>query len=335
MKNRKNITILDVARLARVSTATVSRCLNNSENVKNVTKQRVISAVESLGYYPNFGAKVLAAKKTNLIGAIIPTMENAIFAAGIQAFQEVLSVAGYTLLVSSSSYQRDLEEEQIYALVSRGADALLLIGEDRDPNIYEYLKQRQIPYVIAWNYRNGLQHTFIGFDNMRAAQMATEEVIKRHHKHICIIAGNTAENDRARDRRIGFIRSLEHHKIAISANQIIEASYVFEEAGDAFDTLICNNPETTAILCGNDVLAVGALLRAKKRGFNIPKQISIVGFDDIEISNIVSPKLSTVHVPHRQMGRHSAQSIINMLNGSPEGTSLELKPHFVQRESLS
>ena len=335
MKIRKRATIEDVARLARVSTATVSRCLNNPESVKSDTKKRVLSAVKSLEYSPNFGAKALATRKTNLIGAIIPTMENAIFANGIQAFQETLSAAGYTLLVSSSSYQRDLEEEQIYALVSRGADALLLIGEDRNPDIYAYLKQRQIPYVIAWNYRGGTQHTFIGFDNVRAAQIAAEEVIKKHHKNICIIAGNTNENDRARDRKIGFIKSLENHKIAVSSSQIIEANYVFEEAGDAFETLINKHPATTAILCGNDVLAVGAILRARKRGFNIPKQISIVGFGDFEFSNIVSPKLSTVPVPHRQMGYHSAQLIINMLNGHPQAKSLELSPHFIHRESLS
>ncbi|MBJ58048.1 MAG: LacI family transcriptional regulator, partial [Rickettsiales bacterium] len=269
MKIGKRATIEDVARLARVSTATVSRCLNNPESVKSDTKKRVLSAVKSLEYSPNFGAKVLAAKKTNLIGAIIPTMENAIFANGIQAFQETLSAAGYTLLVSSSSYQRDLEEEQIYALVSQGADALLLIGEGRDPDIYAYLKQRQIPYVIAWNYRKTTQHTFIGFDNVCAAEMAAEEVIRRRHKNICIIAGKTAENDRARDRKIGFIKSLENHKIAVSNSQIIEASYVFEEAGDAFEALINEHPATTAILCGNDVLAVGALLRAQKRGFDI------------------------------------------------------------------
>ena len=335
MKIGKRATIEDVARLARVSTATVSRCLNYQESVKSDTKKRVLSAVKSLEYSPNFGAKALAAKKTNLIGAIIPTMENAIFANGIQAFQEALSAAGYTLLVSSSSYQRDLEKEQIYALVSRGADALLLIGEDRDTNIYAYLKQRQIPYVIAWNYRKTTQHTFIGFDNVRAAEMAAEEVIKRRHKNICIIAGKTAENDRARDRKIGFIKCLESHKIAVSNSQIIEASYVFEEAGDAFEALIKEHPATTAILCGNDVLAVGALLRAQKRGFDIPKQISIVGFDDIEISNIVSPKLSTVHVPHKQMGHHSAQLIIDMLDGHPQAKSIELNPHFIHRESLS
>ena len=335
MKIGKRATIEDVARLAGVSTATVSRCLNYQESVKSDTKKRVLSAVKSLEYSPNFGAKALAAKKTNLIGAIIPTMENAIFANGIQAFQETLSAAGYTLLVSSSSYQRDLEKEQIYALVSRGADALLLIGEDRDTDIYAYLKQRQIPYVIAWNYRKTTQHTFIGFDNVRAAEMAAEEVIKRRHKNICIIAGKTAENDRARDRKIGFIKSLESHKIAVSNSQIIEASYVFEEAGDAFEALINEHPATTAILCGNDVLAVGALLRAQKRGFDIPKQISIVGFDDIEISNIVSPKLSTVHVPHKQMGHHSAQLIIDMLDGHPQATSIELNPHFIHRESLS
>ena len=121
-------TLHDVAFAANVSTATVSRCLNFPNKVSAATRQKVSAAISELGYLPNFGAKVMATNRTNTIGAIIPTMENAIFARGLQAFQEELLLHGFTLLVASTSYRPEIEQEQIRALVARGADALLLIG---------------------------------------------------------------------------------------------------------------------------------------------------------------------------------------------------------------
>ena len=118
-------TLEDVAAQSGVSTATVSRCLNSPGQVSKSTRERVMQAVSDLGYAPNFGARALAAKRTNTFGAIIPTMENAIFARGLQAFQDELREHGVTLLVASSSYSPDQEEEQIRSLVTRGADALL------------------------------------------------------------------------------------------------------------------------------------------------------------------------------------------------------------------
>ena len=144
-------TLEDVARLSGVSTATVSRCLNLPNRVSEAARTRVLSAVAELGYSPNFGARALAAKRTNTIGAIIPTMENAIFARALQAFQEELRQNGVTMLVASSSYKPELEAEQIRTLVARGADGLLLIGHQRDPSLYEFLEKQGVPVLVAWS----------------------------------------------------------------------------------------------------------------------------------------------------------------------------------------
>ena len=145
-------TLEDVARRAGVSTATVSRCLNEPARVTDATRERVTDAVAALGYSPNFGARALAARRTRTIGAVIPTMEHAIFARALQAFQEALQAKGFTLLVASSSYQPDLEEEQIRALVARGAEGLLLVGHDRPERVYEFLEMQNVPALIAWAF---------------------------------------------------------------------------------------------------------------------------------------------------------------------------------------
>ena len=124
-------TLEDVARRAGVSTATVSRCLNEPDRVRPATRARVDAAVNELGYTPHFGGRMLASNRTNTIGAVIPTMENAIFAAGVQALQDELARRGITLLVATSHYDMQREAEQIRVLLGRGVDGLVLIGEDR------------------------------------------------------------------------------------------------------------------------------------------------------------------------------------------------------------
>lgn len=328
-------TIEDVALRAGVSTATVSRCLNEPERVSERTRERVLEAVRVLGYAPHFGARALAAKRTNTFGAIIPTMENAIFARGLQAFQEELGDHGITLLVSSSSYDPRLEEDQIRALVARGADALLLIGHDRTPESYEFLEQRGIPHVIAWVGSGGPSRLSIGFDNRKAMSGLVSEVLRLGHTRLALVTAPRAGNDRARERAKGVLKTMKKSGLDPKSLKIIETPYSISNGGDAFEELMRSDPRPTAVLCGNDVLAAGALTRARAIGIDVPGDVSITGFDDIEIAEIVSPPLTTVHVPHRKMGRGAARQLIAMRNGDDPGPSIELDATLVWRGSLA
>jgi LacI family transcriptional regulator len=327
-------TLDDVAKAAGVSTATVSRCLNSPDRVVERTRTRVMAAVEELGYTPNFGARVMAAKRTFTIGAIIPTMENAIFARGLQAFQEELHARGYTLLVSSSAYQPKVEEEQIRALIARGADGLLLIGYDRDASVYEYLERQQVPALIAWAFSETHKRPAIGFDNRASMRMLAENVIAHGHHKIGVISALTKGNDRAAQRLLGIKDALTQAQLDADALPIIETPYEIENGGTALAQLMNENPDLTAVMCGNDVLGVGALLRAKQMGINVPSALSITGFDDIELARIVSPQLTTVHVPHRQMGQQAAIELTALVEKTSAGKSVELASHVVLRESL-
>lgn len=230
-------TLEDVARLAGVSTATVSRCLNEPAKLTEDRRRQVQAAIDALGYTPNFAARSMAARRTFTIGAIIPMMENAIFARGLQAFQEALSLRGYTLLVSSSAYEARTEEEQIRNLAARGADGLLVIGHDRDPAIYDYLVRRRVPVLVAWSYDETARMPSIGFDN-RAAMRALGDMVT-------------------------------------------------------------------------------------------------AGFDDIELAQVTTPELTTVHVPHRDMGRISAEELVAMIEEKRPGVSRKLEAHVVERASVA
>ena len=327
-------TLDDVAKAAGVSTATVSRCLNTPDRVIESTRKRVTAAIDALGYTPNFGARVMAAKRTFTIGAIIPTMENAIFARGLQAFQEALHDRGYNLLVSSSAYRPEIEEEQIRALVARGADGLLLIGHDRDPVIYRYLERQNVPVLAAWTYADDASLPSIGFDNRAAMSALAEEVLARGHRRIGVISGATAGNDRARQRVEGIRDAVAAHGLDPAGLVIIETAYQIESGGDAFDTLMGANDPPTAIICGNDVLAAGAVARARAHGLDVPGDVSVTGFDDIELARIVHPALTTVHVPHGEMGRKAASALVDMVETKQAGVSIRLDTSLRLRGSL-
>ena len=328
-------TLDDVAQLARVSTATVSRCLNDPGKVSPSTRERVQEAIASLGYTPNFAARFMAAKRTFTIGAIIPTMENAIFARGLQAFQEALHDRGYTMLVASSAYDPKVEEEQIRTLVARGADGILLIGHDRDPQIIDYLTQQQVPAIVAWSYDPDARLPSVGFDNRAAMRELTDHALGLGHKRLAMIAGVTQGNDRARARVYGVFDAMAAHGLDPASLALVEAKYDVAEAAAALIALMQRDPKPSIVLCGNDVLAAGALKGARELGLDVPRALSITGFDDIELARVAVPELTTVHVPHAEMGRRAAAELIGMIEEKRAGVSTELDAGIIMRASLA
>lgn len=328
-------TLADVARRAGVSTATVSRCLNSPNRVEERTRKRVLDAVAALGYSPNFGARALAAKRTNTIGAIIPTMENAIFARGIQAFQEELRAHGVTLLVASSAYNADIEEEQIRALTARGADGLLLIGHDRSDAIYRFLQQHAVPVLVAWVYDPDTPRLSIGFDNRAAMGDLAREVITLGHRRIASISAPQAANDRARARVCGIRDAMAAAGLDPAALDVIEVPYGIDTGAAAFRTLMARSPRPSVVICGNDVLAVGALRQAREMSIKVPREVSVTGFDDIELAGVAVPALTTVHVPHHEMGREAARMLVRMVQGQDPGPSRCLPTELRRRDTLA
>ncbi|WP_420397586.1 LacI family DNA-binding transcriptional regulator [Nioella sp.] len=327
-------TLEDVARLAGVSTATVSRCLNTPDRVVKSTRERVLSAVDQLGYAPNFGARALAAKRTNTIGAIIPTMENAIFARGLQAFQQELGLHGLTMLVASSSYNQEVEHEQIRTLCARGADALLLIGHHRSQETLDFLEARSVPVLVAWVYDPDKLQPSIGFDNRAAMREMAELVISKGHRRIGVISAPCSSNDRASERVAGIREAMAAAGMTPDMMVLSETPYSVENGSSTFSEMMSQPDRPTAVMCGNDVLAVGALRAARQMGLSVPGDVSITGFDDIELAQLVEPPLTTVHVPHRDMGRMAARLLVQQLNGDGPVASVRLDTYLCDRETL-
>ncbi|MFT4728888.1 MAG: LacI family transcriptional regulator [Granulosicoccus sp.] len=335
MIRTNNPTLEDVARAANVSTATISRSINEPHKVAKDTRERIEQVIQELGFTTNFGGKVLATKRSNTVGAIIPTMDNSMFASGLQAFQEALSAAGIITLVSSTGYDSDHELRQIRSLVAHGADGLLLIGAARPAETTDFLALRNIPYVITWSFEADESRVFAGFDNKKAAYEMTKKVLEFGHQRIDMIAGYSTGNDRAGARIQGVKQALSNIGNNPRLPRVIETGYSLEQGSNALEDLMNSPDAPTAIVCGNDVLAVGAILRAQKIGLRVPEDVSVTGFDDISLASAVSPPLTTVRVPQRRMGKMAAKLLMELLSSGVRPPSIEFATEVILRESLA
>ena len=309
----QRITIEEVARLAGVSTATVSRVLSRPEVVRNQTREQVMAAIAKLDYQPDAAARALASGRTHTVGCVIPTLDHAIFARSTQAMQTTLAQAGYQLLVASHEYDPSTEFELVRALQQRGVDALVLVGTDHAPRLWKALSAWRKPTLLTWSCDPRLPS--LGFDNEGAAQMATSHLLELGHRYIGVISGFTAHNDRAHSRIAGVRKSLTQAGLSLPANFVTEQAFNLEGGRLGLRQLMRLRRKPTAIFCGNDLLAVGAMLEAERMGLNVPVDLSICGIDNLEIAEAINPGLTTVSLPTQDLGRIAAQYMLSAISG--------------------
>ena len=327
------ITIEDIAKAADVGIATVSRTLNHPEIVRKDTRDRIMEVVHELGYIRSGAARALASKQTFTVGAIIPTLNNAIFAACMEGFERVLSQANYTLLMTVTNFDRDHETMQLHKLLERGVDAVLLIGLDHSKRTFALLERSNVCVVSIFGSRKSGKIPCIGFDNRKASQTIVNHLVSLGHKRIGMIAGITNGNDRARDRKNGVINALKKNNIEYHPSLFVESQYSHEHGRQAFKTLYDQTKKPSAIICGNDVLAMGALFEADDYGIKIPDQLSITGFDNLPITGHLKPALTTIDVPSAAMGVLAAEAIIQKLNSGDKIKSRLLDANLLIRDT--
>ncbi|MGI9025454.1 MAG: LacI family DNA-binding transcriptional regulator [Burkholderiaceae bacterium] len=329
-------TIGDVAAAAGVSTATVSRVLNRTDPVRQALRSKVEAAVARLGYVPHAGARSLMLGATGTVDAIFPTGDNAIFAKAIDALQRRLADAGIQLLLATSGYDVDAEARQAVNLVAHGADGLAVCGCGQAPELLRFLRQRGLPCVHVMTYPGPAELDCVGFDNARAMQRAVRLLLDLGHTRIAMLAGITLDNDRAAARVAGVRHALGEAGLDLPPRRLVERKYAIADAREGLRTLMtADKRPPTAVLCGNDVLAFGALLEAQELGIAVPEALSIIGFDDLEMVRHVRPALTTVHVPAEAMWNIAADRLIAALRGEPASRAVEVEVALVVRQSTA
>lgn len=328
-------TISDVARVAKVSIATVSRVVNAPDGVRATLRERVQAAIAQLGYVPHPGARTLKSRRTGTIGAIFPTVDNAIFATAINTLQQRLAAANHQLLIATSGYDPAVEARQALNLLTRGVDALVLCGCAQGAPLIDRLKARSVPvvHVMTWPLPPGM--TGVGFDNARAMHQVVRYLLDMGHRRIAMLAGVTQDNDRSHARVQGVRQALAAHRLTLPADRLVERPYGLAPAREGLRQLLQAKSPPTAVVCGNDVLALGALLEAQHLGLQVPRDLSIVGFDDLEMASHVQPALTTVQVPAQAMWQRAADSALALARGEAPLANHEVEVSLVVRGSTA
>jgi LacI family transcriptional regulator len=328
-------TLHEVAERAGVSPATVSRVLNSPDSVREGRRDRVLKAIRELSYVPHGPAQALVSRRTGTIGAIVPTLNNGLFAECIAALQTRLNQEGYVLLLATSEYDLDREVDEVTALLQRGIDALMLVGGDHNPEVYARVENRKIPLVLTWSLDSKDGHDCVGFDNRGAALRITEYLLDLGHRRFGIIAGIANGNDRAAGRLAGFTQALTQRDIPMASVPVIQCPYSINEGRGAMRTLLRLREVPTAVLCGNDILAFGALAECHTAGIAVPRQISIAGYDDNDMATCVTPPLTTVRVRPQKIGEQAAAVLLAKLRGATARQSVDVLAEVILRQSTA
>lgn len=334
MTSGETPTLSDVARLAEVSPATVSRYLNTPLAVRANRRHRIEQAINELGYVPHGAARALASRRSRMIGGLFPSLDSILFGSFMGPLQRRLSAHGFTLVVASSNYDQELEYQQFVNLVSNGVDGIVLVGTEHRQACYDLLARKRIPYVLAWAWHENSPHPMIGFNNASAAWKITTHLLDLGHREFAMISGSTTANDRARDRVAGVRAALSARGLTLDDDLLLERPFDLGQGANAFRMLVDRPRRPTAIICGSDLFACGAVFEARRLGVDIPGDVSITGFDDTDLAASVTPALTTIRTPRMEMANLAASHLLDRLHGkTPEPQELDVE--LVLRESTA
>jgi LacI family transcriptional regulator len=336
MKSKNYADIIDVANMAGVSPATVSRSFNHPSKVKPDTRKRIQRAVEQSGYIRNRAAQAIHGRKSGTVGLIVPTLDNAIFSSLIQAFSERLNQDGFTMLVTTHGYDLNEEYRLLRSLLEHRVEGIGLIGLDHRAETYAVMDLRETPAVAMWNFDPKSVIPCVGTDNYQAGRRIAELIVEQGHKKIALAFPDTSGNDRAEGRKRGVLDVLKDNAISVRSDWQVETKYSIRSTRSAFHGLFSINDRPTAVIAGNDVIAQGVLFEAQASGLTIPNDLSVAGIGDFTGSADLFPSLTTVRLRSNLIGTRAAETLINSIHaeGGGEIQRTEVASELMIRQSV-
>ena len=308
------VTIKQVSELAGVSSATVSRVINNTDTVKEKTRKQVVDAMEKLGYRHNVIAASLASNKTHTVGYVVPELHGSFFGTMMAGSEKVLRQANKHMFVVTGHSDEDLEKKEIEALLSRRCDALILHVEAVSDAYLVDLASQDVPMIIVNRYIEDIGEKCISLDNVLGGYLATHHLIQLGHKDIAYAAGALFKADGI-NRLTGHKKALQENGLSFQDSMMAEGNFQAFSGEECVDELMARKVHFTAIACANDEMASGAVNALRKHGKRVPEDVSVIGFDNVDFASYLTPKLTTIDYPIREIGAMAAQWILNHAYG--------------------
>ncbi len=310
-------TLESLASHSGISAATLSRVLNHPQQVRAPLRDRAEQLLRDTGYVAHGAARSLASKRSRTMGAIVPTVDSALFAKIVEGLQQSIHAQGYQLLLASSGYSPQREAAEVRALLERGIDGLMLIGRTRLPETTVMLLGRGVPFVTTCHHDPASAWPTIGWDNVRESERIADYLVDIGHRRFGIIAGLGADNDRAADRLVGFRAALGRRGVMLAEAAVVERPYTVRDGRQAMAALLRLPQRPRAVLCGNDILAYGALQECLWQDLGVPDDISICGFDNIDMAANCRPGITTLDVPAAELGAIAGRTLLAAQSTAP------------------
>jgi LacI family transcriptional regulator len=328
-------TITDVAKAAGVSVGTVSHYLNGSARVAEETGKRIQQAIDELGYQVDLRGRGLRAKHTRTVGLLLPNITNPFYAEIARHIEHSLSLAGYQVLLCDSFDSTSREDDYISNLMSRRVDGILLIYSQERDSLQELSRRSKLPIVFVDRGVPG--EASVHSDNRLGGRLAARHLLELGHQRIALLAGEPHVRN-VRERVAGFREELEAGGVPLDASLVLEGEQALS-FGHRVDELLGEERQApTAIFATNDIVAVGAWRRLIELGYRVPEDVSLVGYDDIEISRLTLPPLTTVAQDKHAIGQRAAALLMELIEvgqAAPHDKGVVIPPGLVERGSTA
>jgi LacI family gluconate utilization system Gnt-I transcriptional repressor len=325
------VTLHDVARLAGVAPITASRAVNTPAQVSPEVLKRVQDAIARTGYVPNRMAGSLASARSRLVAAVVPTIAGPVFLQTIQALTQALADEGYQLMLGQSGYAENREDALLEAIIGRRPDGIVLTGVMHSPSVRNRLMASRIPVVETWDLTPTPIDMLVGFSHPDVGRKVAQFFHAKGRRHLGIVVG---DDERAARR----LRAFEAEALALGLPpvqaEVVPAPTTLRSGRQALGRLLERAPQTDAVFCSSDLLALGVLTEAQARRIDVPAQLAIVGFGDLEFAADVHPALTSVHIKGAEIGRQAARFILDRVeNGDKAPRVVDIGFSIIERQT--
>ncbi|WP_318404987.1 HTH-type transcriptional repressor PurR [Photobacterium leiognathi] len=328
-------TIKDVARMAGVSTTTVSHVINKTRFVAEATQKKVLAAVDELNYAPSAVARSLKCNTTRTIGMLVTKSTNPFFAEVVHGVEEYCYGAGYTLILCNTEGNLEKQRDYLRMLAEKRVDGLLVMCSDLDQKLLELLeRQNDLPMVIM-DWGPDKPHTDNIQDNAETGgYIATKHFIDNGHKKIGCLSGQ-GDKSTCHERLKGFRKAMAEANLSVNEDWLLEGDFECESAVEAAKKFIAMKERPTAIFCFNDIMAMAMISTFEQAGLRIPDDISIIGYDNIDLAPYFAPPLTTIHQPKRRLGKTAVEILLDRVKDKNHARqTFEMTPELVARKSV-
>lgn len=329
------VTIKDVAKQAGVSISTVSRVINNSKPVSNEIRQRVLAVIKETGYVPNPVARSLVTKKSQLIGVIVPDISNFFMGELLNGIEEIGKMYQYDILLCNSYGEMEEELRYINLLKSKQVAGIIFVSWKLDELHVKAIEEGNVPAVYMGKNVKDFDVNSVSINNFEAAYEMTKYLVAKGHEKIGFIRSSIDDDLVDSERFKGFKKGLEEKGLSIDMDFVKEGDMTSESGYFLMNQIIDSKKVPTAIFATSDEVAVGVMSAAMDRGYKVPEDISVAGFNDIKLASIYRPALTTIKQPIYDMGAVSIRMVVKMAEGEtlPE-KRVELPYELIERQSI-